>query len=243
MTARSGSPRATRVVAAGLLATLPLTAQATQTGGVFGPVVNEGHRSAQYRVGHDLDNHGLAQRLHYQQALNDDLMWRFVAQARKTGESDVDFDFVQGELFWQLADLRPNWAHGLRFDLRLRDSGRPAQIGVNWMHQIEFADNWQARLLLLSVLQFGDDAASGVFLQTRASVGYAASDRYRLDLSMFSSYGSTADFAAFDQQSHQLGPTLTVQVNRRWQVQAGYLAGLTDGTPDNVVRLWLSRRY
>lgn len=39
------------------------------TGGVFGPVVNEDHSSIQYRATYDPDSEGLAQRVHFQQSL------------------------------------------------------------------------------------------------------------------------------------------------------------------------------
>ena len=98
-----------------LLFAVPAAGQ--NTGGVFGPVVNDGHRSAQYRAAYDFDTYGLAQRVHYQQAINGDLMWRVLVQARKTADSRVDTDFVQGELFWQLPDPNPRWQHAVRFGI------------------------------------------------------------------------------------------------------------------------------
>ena len=73
----------------------PLYAMAQNTGGVFPPDVNEGHKSAQYRIAANLDNDRFAQRLHYQQAIDGDLMWRIVGQTRETATSDFDFDYVQ----------------------------------------------------------------------------------------------------------------------------------------------------
>ena len=58
------------------------SAFAQNTGGIFGPVVNEGHSSLQYRATVDPNNSagdtGFAQRLHYQRAINTDFMWRVV---------------------------------------------------------------------------------------------------------------------------------------------------------------------
>ena len=83
-------------------------AMAQNTGGVFPIQVNEGHRSLQYRAAIDPDNvqdeFGFAQRLHYQQAINGDFMWRIVGQTQKTESSDFDFSFLQAELFWEMSD-------------------------------------------------------------------------------------------------------------------------------------------
>ena len=62
-------------------------------------MVNEGHKSAQYRTTCKLDTEGVSQRVHYQQAINGYLMWRGLVSARKTADSDVDMDFIQAELF------------------------------------------------------------------------------------------------------------------------------------------------
>ncbi len=216
---------------------VPLAA-ADNTGGVFGPVVNEGHRSWQYRIAHDLDTHSTKWRLHYQQSLDERLMWRVLAQARKTQARDNDFDFIQGELFWQLADLRPGWRSGVRFDLRLRDDDRPHQLGLNWMHDVQLAPKWSARMLALSTLQFGDNDASGLFLQTRGSVTYQANAQTNLSLSLFSDYGSTSDWKT---ASHQLGPTLQMRLGSGWSLLLGYLGGVSDRAPDHQARFWLTK--
>lgn len=54
----------------------PGTAAATNTTGVFGPVVSEGHQAAEYRGGLGPDSDAFGQRLHYERSLNDDLMRR-----------------------------------------------------------------------------------------------------------------------------------------------------------------------
>ena len=109
-------------------------AMAQNTGGVFPTQVNEGHRSLQYRAAINPDNaqdeFGFAQRLHYQQAINGDLMWRVVGQTQKTESSDFDFAFLQAELFWELSDDQDQHKTGLRFDARLTDGDRAEQLGV-----------------------------------------------------------------------------------------------------------------
>ena len=131
-----------QVSSAAILASLIYAphAAAQNTGGVFPTQVNEGHKSLQYRAAIDPDNaqdeFGFAQRLHYQQAINGDFMWRIVGQTQKTESSDFDFSFLQAELFWELSDDEDQHKTGLRFDARLTDGDRAEQLGVNWMNSL-----------------------------------------------------------------------------------------------------------
>ena len=225
------------------LSAWPLTAISSNTGGIFGPVVNEGHRSVQYRAGFDIDRHAFAQRLHYQRSTSPMLMWRGIVQTVKTAQSDTDFDFVQGEVYVDLGEDGDLWRHGLRLDLRIRDEDRPAQFGLNWAQQIQIADRWFVRLIGLSALQFGENSADGVFLETRASATYQSSERIAYALELFSAYGPSTDLSGWREQRQQLGPTASLGLGSGWQVDAGVLFGLTDpGSPDQTLRFWLTKR-
>ncbi|MEM7077563.1 MAG: hypothetical protein AAF513_02940 [Pseudomonadota bacterium] len=122
--------------------------------------MNDDTQSWQYRAAHDPDSDSFVQRLHYQASTSANLLWRGVVQTRKTDTRNVDFDFFQGELFWQLADVQRGWHHGLRLDLRVRDGSHPNQVGLNWMHQFQIAPRWQARFLALTTRQMGSNWCS-----------------------------------------------------------------------------------
>ncbi|MEM7082108.1 MAG: hypothetical protein AAF465_05200 [Pseudomonadota bacterium] len=221
---------------------LPI-AQAQNTGGVFGPVVKEGHRSIQYRAAFVDDTNGFAQRLHYQQALDSRLMWRVVAQTRKTASRDFDFDYVQGELFWDITDQSADWQTGVRFDVRVRDSGRNETIGVNWMNQFRLANQWQARALLLTTVDLGSGGRDGVGLQTRANLYRTLDDNRQFGIELFSDFGSTSDFADGDEQRHALGPFANLPLSNGWSLFAGALFGLTDPVADSDIRVWATRAF
>lgn len=230
------------VIAAGLLSALT-TARAENTGGVFGPVVNHGHRSGQYRAGYDTGTYGLAQRLHYQHALDGNRMWRVILQARKTPDSDFDADFVQAELFWQLGDFSSSWRHGFRFDLRVRTEGRPAQLGVNWTNEIDINERWRARWILLAATDVGESASGDVRVSSRASLMYRGRPGISMGLETFNTYGALGDVPALDEQSHVLGPALAANVGDDWQLFASALVGLTDASPDAQLRVWFGRPF
>ena len=231
----------TKSVLVFVLAILPVFSIAQQTGGVFPPGVNEGHRSWQYRAAFDPDTNGFAQRLHYQQAIDGNTMWRILGQTRRTNNSDTDFDFLQGELFWELSDDNPNHRYGFRFDLRIRDDNRPSQIGWNWMNQFNFNDGWSARTILLTSYQFGNNAANGVAISTRFQVAKQMENRHSIGIEVFNSYGRTTDFADFDEQNHAIGPIYSLPVSEEWTVFGGILFGVTDASPDTQGRFWLTR--
>ena len=218
-------------------------AQAQNTGGIFPPMVKAGHKSAQYRGTYDPDSEGYAQRLHYQQSVNTDFMWRGLVQARKTDESDVDFDFFQAELFWEISDDDDDWRTGFRFDGRIRDDGRPGQIGVNWMNQWPLAEDFSARFLVLTSADVGDDARDGVFFQTRGQIAYTGMEKGSLALELYNSYGALDDIRDFEEQRHQFGPTITWPIAKDVRLYVNTLFGLTDATPDNELRFWLTKNF
>jgi len=230
------------IVAAGLAATTPM-ALAQNTGGIFPPMVNEGHKSAQYRVTHNPDTEGLSQRLHYQQAINGDLMWRGLVSARKTDDSDVDFDFIQAELFWELSDDEDDWKTGFRFDARIRDDDRPGLLGVHWTNQFPVTESWNGRFVVLSAVDIGDDARDGVFLQTRGNLFTRLDTGQTVGVELFNAYGSTDAFLDLDKQGHSVGPFASFPVADDWSLFTGALFGLTDASADAELRLWVSRGF
>ncbi len=225
----------------GLLTVCPLLAQ--NTGGVFGPAVDEGDRRLQYRITFDPDNDGVAQRIHYEQAVNGDFMLRSVLQGRKTDDSDLDFDYFQGELFWDLSEDGAAWRTGLRFDLRLRDGDRSEVLGVNWMNHWTLPNGFSARFLILSSVDVGGNARDGVFLQTRASLYRRWNERSLVGVELYDSYGSTEGFADFEDQRHQLGPAASFRLGRGHSLYTNVLFGLTEATPDVELRLWVTKAF
>lgn len=218
----------------------PGVAVATNTGGVFGPVVNAGHQSLEYRGGLDPDSDDYAQRLHYQRSLDGQRMWRVVVQSRHPDNGSDQFDFVQGELFWQLGDISENWQTGLRFDVAIRDRDRPGLVGVNWTNQLRLTERLSARFLAMAQHEIGANARDGLILQTRARLRYAVNPDYGAGIEMFNVYGPLPDLSGFDDQGHQLGPFFDMQLGQGVQLFAGALFGVSDAAPDANLRLWVT---
>ncbi|MDJ0758990.1 MAG: hypothetical protein QNJ19_06295 [Woeseiaceae bacterium] len=231
-------------MAAILILALVWTEASAQTmGGVYGPVVKEGHRSFEYRSAFDPDTDAFAQRVHYQHSLDSRFRWRIVAQARKTTESDVDFDFVQGEMLWDITDADKDWQTGLRFDFRLRDSGRPGRVAVTWTNQFRLQAGWTARLIGIADFEVGSGAGDDVGIQARANLYKTLSNGQRIGLELFSNYENQLDFFDLDEQRHQFGPFMTIPLKDDWHVTGGALFGLSKEAPDAVLRFFFGRRF
>ena len=219
------------------------SATAQNISGVTGPVVKDGHESAQYRTAYDADSERFAHRLHYQKSINGDLRWRAVIAARETDDSDFDFNYVQAELLWELSDDSDTWKRALRFDARLRGDGRPGLIAAQWANEFPVSETWTARLSALSSVDIGDDAADGIALQTRGQIYTKLSSGQKIGLELFNAYGSSDDIPEFEDQKHTLGPFAVFPVNDDWSLFTGVQIGLTEASPDTQLRLQVTRGF
>ena len=220
---------------------------AQNTGGVFPPFVNPGFQSLQYRVAIDTDrldgDSGVAHRIHYLDAINDDFQAVVFAGFNRTPNSEFDFDYLHAGLFWDLGEDGRRYRTGVRFDARIREGGRPNQVGVNWMNQFYLDNGWNLRATLLTAVQLGDRANDGLNLQTRWQLAKRLESGQGVGLEMFSFYGSTDNLGNFNSQNHALGPTYTVPFGSGWSAFSSVLFGISESAPDTQLRFWLSRTF
>ncbi len=241
------------IVLAGALATAGLAlaapSHAQNTSGVFSPSVRADDRSAQYRgaftPGEDGGDARHAHRVHYQHALNDSLRWRVLAQFRDPGEGDVEYQYAQGELLWQVRERGDGvWASALRFDLRLTEGGdSPDFLRVSTTNQFDVSDTWHVRALLLATRDISDDPRDGVALETRFSLTADIGGGRRFGAETFNRLGRSDDIQPFDEQRHTVGPVLSGRLAPQWGYQVGALFGVTDTARDQDYRFWLVRRF
>ena len=215
---------------------------AQNTGGVFPPGFGGDHKSAQYRIAIDTDNNRFNQRLHYQQSIDDHRVWRVLLQTRETASSEVDFDFVQAELFWEFTQPKDKYRTGIRFDARLRDDNRPGQVGLNWMHEWNFDDGWRARLIGLSSLQIGNNRNDGISLQPRAQLGKKLASGPMLGVEYFGSLGNTENLT-IENARQTIGPFISTKVAGKTTLYTGVQFGVTDVAPDTELRLWVTQGF
>ena len=141
------------------------TASWGNTAGVFPPVVNEGHRSMQYRITIDPDSGAWGTRLHYQQSLDGSMMLRGIIHGSENALGHSTFDFAQAELFLDLGDDSDKFRHGFRFDARVQGRSKPSLFSANYGALYQFNDAWHGRVAILNTRAFGGGADKDISLQ------------------------------------------------------------------------------
>ncbi|MCQ8185487.1 hypothetical protein [Parvularcula maris] len=236
-----------RTALLGILAgMLPLAAAAQNTGGVFGPVVNKGHRYAEYRITvSPSDADGLdtvwAQRFHVEDTPTDRIMWRVFAQVRRDPFGETEFDSAQAEIFTELRGPEHRWRTGFRFDGRVRGDG-PGQMSVNWTNEFALSEKLITRAVLLTTKQFGDRASDGVLLETRLNLQYRFENRVQAGVELYNGHGSTADFQTVSDRL-QVGPYAFIPIGEHWRGFVGVLATTGNGAYPADTRFWLGRSF
>ncbi|MEO0466442.1 MAG: hypothetical protein AAF216_07845 [Pseudomonadota bacterium] len=227
-----------------------LSAAAQTVGSVFGPGVNADDRQWEYRIGiapdeGDNGDAAINQRLHYQHALNDSVRLRGIVQGANSNDGDWEFRFVQGELVWQVIEKTPRGHQGgFRFDFRLNEGDDGAnQFGLNWTSQLDLDNGWRLRGLILLDADVGDRARDGVFIETRMAASRKLENGLRISLDSFNIYGnSDAGFGNFNDQQHQLGPSVSGPIGTDgWGWFAGALFGVSDGADETNFQFRLTK--
>lgn len=239
-----------RCLITALLSVLLCQAAAAQTtSSVSGPDITAGERELEYRLGaafgDTVDDAAFAHRLHYQQAVGEAWRWRVRAGWRDPSGGGPALDHVQGELHWQLTErTQAGYSTGLRFNARAAArAGEPDEIGASWLNQWRLENGWRVRAMAGLDRELGDAASDDWFLETRASLYRSFDGGLALGLESFNDFGAMGEsFGAFDEQSHQLGPVVSGEIEAAglaWSV--GVLFGLSDGADDQDLMLRLER--
>lgn len=236
-------------ISAWLVSAMVSVALAQNVGGVFGPTVNADDRQLELRVGmapNADDDWGAAARLHYQHALNDSVRLRGVVQYADPAAGDLELKHVQLELLWQTVERTANgYVSGVRFDARLSEGDDGAsKVGANWIHDLNFAEGWRARGIVLTNIEVGARARDGLNVGLRSSLTRRLDNGLRVGVEQFSSLGNTeAGFGGFDDQRHSVGPMLAGSVNDQWGWYAGLQLGVSERANDHDWQVRLTRRY
>lgn len=229
-----------------LTVALPCLSHAQNTGGVFGPVVNAGHKSFEYRLtqqaGQNGAEDGLAHRLHYKQAVNSSLMWRLVGQLQRSPESEFDPTSLRGELYWQITPDEQKWQSGFRFDATLRKGHRAESLGVHWTNQVALSDTVWTRFIVLTTAQWGDRAANGIGIQTRGALAKKIGSK-TIGIELYSQYGTTANWRKTDQQVHQSGPFVSIPLPGKSSLYLNWLGSFTEASGGHQFRIRLGRTF
>lgn len=230
-----------------MLMAMPFAAQAQNVSGVPSPIIRAGEKSAQFRLGLDPDSEELVQRLEYQQSVDDKVRLRLQLQTRSGPDNTIEADFVQGQIWVQLTDddtqqSQRLWHSGVRLDLRVEADGPPGRAALNWINEFRLSDDISARFFLQGAVQIGNGAADGIILQSRSRLNYQL-DGGGAGIEQFNGFGATGNLPAFADQSHQIGPYGNIALGGGWSLFGSALFGITRGTDDMNIRLFISKSF
>ena len=225
----------------------PFAAKAQNVSGVPGPNIKADEKSAQFRLGFDPNSDELVQRLHYQQSVDDKVRLRLQLQARSGPDDRIEADFVQGQIWVQLTDddtqqSQQFWHSGVRLDLRVEADGPPGRAALNWINQFRLNDDISARFSLQGAVQIGNGAADGIILQSRSRLHYNL-DGGGAGIEQFNGFGATGNLPGFADQSHQIGPYGNIALGGGWSLFGSALFGITRGTDDMNIRLFIGKSF
>jgi len=221
-------------------------AEAGNTSGVHGPVVNINDSSAMYRMsfvpGEDGAEDAFTHRLHYQKAINESFRWRVIGQVREHNGSH-EYDYLRAELLWYLKPQGiTRWDSGIRFDIRTRKGSRAEKFAINWTNQWKLSEKWQLRAILIGAWEFGGTAKTGTLAETRFSIMRKMNNGTKVGLETFNDWGKLTNMGSWDKQKHQIGPAISGKIsNVKYKV--GYLAGISDSANDHDLRIWFSKQF
>ncbi len=225
-------------------------ALAQTTAGVFGPGISENDRSGQFRIamspGQNDGTDRWESRIHYQQAISDNLRSRIVLQGSNLENGSFESNFIQAELQWQFKkpDNNASWSSALRLDARFveQDDGEN-RLGLNWTNQWNPGDKWQFNNVILTAVEIGNDVRDGLVLEVRNGVKYRINADTKVGVESFSALGRTNALGNFNTQNHRIGPVVTGKINDEISYLAGALFGASKPARDIDFRFWLGRKF
>lgn len=214
---------------------------AQNTSGVSSADVGAGEREIGYRAAYRLDGEsadGFAQRIHYQQSLDDRWRLRLIALQSYEG-GDLKFRSVQPEILLQFVESERSggWNSAVRADGTVPlDNGSPGRARLGWLNQFGAGGGWEFRADVFIAREIGDLASNAISFEARAEATYAASPGLRIGAQSF----NTVHTSDATEQRRQLGAVLKSDVTERLSLETSVLFGLSPDAPDADLRVFLA---
>lgn len=227
---------------------LTSVAVASNTSGVFGPVVNSNDHGTQYRAAAVVDGDGSddfdwRQRFHYEKAVSGNLRLRGVLATRETSGSEMDFDFARFEAVWQVTPDDQNYQSGVRFEARLRGDGRANEVRANWINQWSFGDGWRARAILMNTYQVAQRTNEELQFAGRFGLSRKTPSGVRVGVHSFIDFGDAGGIRILNGNEAEAGPFVSFDLSDSVDIYIGTLHGFTDSSEDNQVRLFIGKSF
>ncbi|MEM9669324.1 MAG: transporter [Pseudomonadota bacterium] len=222
---------------------------AQSTSGVTSPVVLPNDRQTELRISVDpgggTGEARTALRLHYQRAFGDRYRLRGIVTGSDSGPGGFDLTQTQIQSFYQFAKAADGGINSaVRFDYLLTNGNDiPDAVRFGWTADWPISKMWRFRTVAFGSFQVGDNRQSGMFIETRAAFIRQFGKGHSLQFQSFNQYGTTANFADFDEQNHAIGPALSFKISEHWALQTSALFGISDAATDTTIRAFIGYRF
>ncbi len=228
----------------GLIFFLLPTISVANTTSVFSPEVKAGSQAVEYRASYVPDDGPIdsffAHRLHFQHALDDTWRVRLIGSQNRRGDNSLTYNYTRLEIQQQYIESEEHgWDAALRYEIQISDRGnRPDRFRLAWTAKWDINDLWQLRGNLMLGRQFGDNAGSGILVETRSQITRKVG-AVRLGMEMFNDMNRTTNWGSWDDQEHQIGPVVKYKAGDL-SIFGSYLFGASDRAADDNFRLMLT---
>lgn len=237
---------------AAAMAYLPPAACAGPAAKVYSPIVEYGETELEFRGGYvEDDNHPEDGRQQYVVAIGHGIMPRWfteaVLQYETTPGESLDLDEVKWE---NIIQLTPTGQYFLDLGLYAEyvhkpDDNSADKVEIGPMFQYELG-SVQLNLNSIFEREVGDGARGPTELTYAFQAKYRGNPLFEPGLQAFGELGEWDDWAASNQQEHNLGPAFFGKIKRGGyaiKYNAAWLVGMTTATPDNTIRFELEIEY
>lgn len=206
---------------------------------VFGPEVIAGETLIDARIAYDADGERWVYRNHIQHSFSKSFNLRGIAQYRIDSSNRWDFRYFRVEGLWQfLEDEKAGWDSALRFELEIAEGDDlPSRVRLAWAGSYDIDDNWQVRGNFLTGYQIGPASDPGALVEVRGQISRKLFETSRLAFDYFGNMNTTETFGGWETQRHQIGPTVSFQLNKNISIIAGALFGISLSAPDTEFRV------
>jgi high-affinity iron transporter len=169
---------------------------------------------------------------------------------REAGSGEtMKFEAVEWENRFQLTDPGEYWADlGLLVEYSRADSGDDAdkiELGLLAAKPVgKFDIAWNLKF----VHEVGSHASDDTGLEQALQVKYRLDPMFEPGIELYSEFGAIGSFPATDNQEHFVGPVAEGKImlddrGTKLKYNVGYLFGLTDETPDGVVKATIELEF
>ena len=225
-------------------------ALASTTSSVGSPTVKKGETEIAVRTGYSIDDKDASEderfrsRAHMKYGFTDTYAVQIVVYQDKRQGDSYEHDGIKFEnRFHLIKKADHGFDFGIRANYTLKDGDKKADSAELGLYVLVPYDAYEMRVNQLFSHDVGQESESGVGGETRLQVTRAVTDNTRLGIESFHDYGNFRQSSEYSEQSHQIGPVLKGKFLDGYSYEAGYRAGISDGSPDHNFKIFLAKTF